>query len=179
MKDSFKKVTTLDYIIIGLIQDKPLTGYKIRKTFEDTALGNFGGSPGSIYPALKRLISNHLIEKETISSGLKSHFKITKTGIRLLKLWLEELPEDEEVRKGIDLLVLKFAFMDPLLNKKQKLEYLFVLKIKLDNYLKELEAYFHEEKASMPLSGQLAFQHGLLSYNSTLDWCRLAIKTLG
>lgn len=178
MEDNFKKVTTLDYIIIGLIQEKPLTGYRIRKTFEDTALGNFGGSPGSIYPALKRLTSNHLIEKEPISSSQKFQFKITETGSHLLKNWLEKVPDDEEIRKGIDLLVLKFAFMDPLLNKEQKLAYLNVMKVKVQHYIHELEAYFEQEKGSMPINGRLAFQHGLLSYNSTLTWCKFAIKNL-
>jgi len=49
------KHTLLDYAILGLIQDHALSGYAIRKMFEETALGHYSSSPGTIYPALNRL----------------------------------------------------------------------------------------------------------------------------
>ena len=71
-----KKTTTLDYIILGLIQENALSGYRIRKTFEDTALGNFGGSPGTIYPALNRLEQNKLISKQN-RHGQNQNYRAT------------------------------------------------------------------------------------------------------
>ena len=62
-KDTIIKPTLLDYAILGLIQDRPLSGYAIRKLFEETALGNYSSSPGTIYPALKRLQKLELISK--------------------------------------------------------------------------------------------------------------------
>ena len=32
-----------------------MSGYDLRKVFEETALGNYSSSPGAIYPALSRL----------------------------------------------------------------------------------------------------------------------------
>ncbi len=58
------KPTLLDYAILGLIQNQPLSGYAIRKLFEETALGNYSSSPGTIYPALSRLQKFDLVEKQ-------------------------------------------------------------------------------------------------------------------
>ena len=166
-----KKITTLDYIILGLLQQEPLTGYRIRKTFEDTALGSFGGSPGTIYPALKRLEKNKLISKHHVEESTKSNFFITDFGLKQLRLWLEAMPTGSEVRKNMELLVLKFAFMDPMISSDQKTDYLKALKHELEEYLKELENYFHNEKNNMPQTGMIAFEHGLLSYRASLQWC--------
>lgn len=173
-----KNTTTLDYIILGLIQQQPLSGYKIRKTFEDTALGNFGGSPGTIYPALNRMEKNKLIEKLDVAGSSKSNFSITESGLAELRSWLTAQPSETEVKKNPELLVLKFAFMDPMIPQEQKLEYLETMKYELKTYLNALEHFFRKEKNSMPLTGRIAFKHGLLSYRTSLEWCELAKNSL-
>ena len=50
------KHTALGYALIGLVQEDPRSGYALRKVFEDTPMGAFSSSPGSIYPALKKLV---------------------------------------------------------------------------------------------------------------------------
>ena len=173
-----KKITTLDYIILGLLQQEPLTGYRIRKTFEETALGNFGGSPGTIYPALKRLETNKFISKQHIEESSKSNFSITSEGLRQLRSWLEMPPTSMEVRKNMELLVLKFAFMDPMSGSGQKIEFLETLKFELESYLRELEQFFRKEKNSMPQTGMIAFEHGLMSYKASIEWCIRAKNSL-
>lgn len=173
-----KKTTTLDYIILGLIQQNPLSGYRIRKSFEETALGNFGGSPGTIYPALKRLEKNELISKQSIGDSSKSQYSITQDGLNLLRHWLGQLPSLPEIKKNQELLILKFAFMDPMIKREQQIEYLNSMKQGLENYLAELQDFFLAEKVNMPVTGRLAFEHGFLSYKATMDWCDLAKKSL-
>ena len=173
-----KKTTTLDYIILGLIQENALSGYRIRKTFEDTALGNFGGSPGTIYPALNRLEQNKLISKQNLKESTKSEYSITHLGLDHLKVWLEQPPSAEEIKKSQELLVLKFAFMNPLMGREQQIQYLDSLKHGLEEYLLELQNYFNTEKEDMPVTGRLAFEHGLLTYRASITWCELAKKSL-
>ena len=157
-----KNPTTLDYIILGLIQQQPLSGYRIRKSFEDTALGNFGGSPGTIYPALKRLEKNRLIVKQSVEAGNKSNFSVTSTGLQELKRWLETLPAADDIKKSPELLVLKFAFMDPMIDLDHKIDFLETVKYEMENYLKELENFFRKEKETMPPTGRIAVEHGLM-----------------
>jgi DNA-binding PadR family transcriptional regulator len=170
--------TTLDYIILGLLQKEPLTGYRIRKVFEDTALGNFRGSPGTIYPALKRLEKNEFILKLPIAETEKSQYSVSASGLNILKKWLEELPKKEMVQKDLNLFILKFAFMDSLLSRYYKLDFLQHLLIQSQDYLDELEDFYVQQKEMMPLTGQLSFEYGLLSYTTTISWCENAIERL-
>lgn len=173
-----KKTTALDHIILGLVQGQNLTGYRIRKTFEETALGNFGGSPGTIYPALKRLEQNDLITKKVLKDSNKSEYVITEPGKSELKAWLEQPPSTEEIKKDPEVLVLKFAFMGNLLSKNNQTDYLCRMKEGLENYLMELQDFFNLENEGMPLTGRIAFQHGLMSYRTHLDWCDHALASL-
>ena len=47
--------TTLGYALLGLVAGEPQTGYALMKTFTTTPMGHYSGSPGAIYPALRRL----------------------------------------------------------------------------------------------------------------------------
>lgn len=173
-----KKPTTLDYIILALLQQEAQSGYRIRKTFEETALGNFGTSPGTIYPALKRLTNNLLIEKQMVDLQGKQNFNITNKGKTILKTWLEQTPQTTEIKKDFDILILKFAFMDTLLNRAQKIRFLTVLKEKLEQYIAELSLFYATEKETMPFSAQLSFEHGHMSYETSLKWTKLALERI-
>ena len=170
--------TTLDYIILGILQQEPLTGYRIRKSFEETALGNFGGSPGTIYPALNRLTKNGMVVKIPIAQTEKFQFSMTDLGLKMLKEWLGKTPEKEEIQKNLNLLILKFAFMDPHIDRYHKLDFLQHLLNESQDYLDELENFYIHEKDSMPLNAQLSFEYGLLSYTTTISWCENAMETL-
>jgi len=45
----------LDYALLGLLNKRPAAGYALRRLFQTTPLGVYSDSPGSIYPALRRL----------------------------------------------------------------------------------------------------------------------------
>jgi DNA-binding PadR family transcriptional regulator len=47
--------STLEFALTGLLRQKPQSGYDLRKTFTDTAMRHYSDSPGSIYPAMRRL----------------------------------------------------------------------------------------------------------------------------
>jgi len=172
------KPTLLDYAILGLLQDKSLTGYGIRKIFEDTALGNYSSSPGTIYPALKRLQKGMLIESVVQETSSKSSFQITEHGISILKKWFLKPIEKVEVEKKMDELLLRFAFMEKLIDKDHRINYLKSLSAILQVYIPELEAYYSIEGEKMPLHGKLAFQYGIDSNKTALKWCEKAISQI-
>jgi DNA-binding PadR family transcriptional regulator len=172
------KPTLLDFAILGLLQEEPLTGYGIRKFFEETALGNYSSSPGTIYPALKRLQKGMLIESVVQKTSSKSSFQITKNGILMLKNWFLKPIEKVEVEKKMDELLLRFAFMEKLIDKDHRINYLKSLSTILHLYINELEAYYKMESKKMPLHGRLAFQYGIDSNKTALNWCKKAISQL-
>ncbi|MCW5517149.1 PadR family transcriptional regulator [Muriicola sp. Z0-33] len=169
------KPTLLDFAILGLIQNQPLSGYRIRKLFEQTALSNYSSSPGTIYPALKRMEQLGLIEKGVIKDSKKSPFQITSKGISILTSWFVKPIEKEDVEKRIDELLLRFAFMETLVDKKQKLLFLTTFSDYLSRYIKELKQHYHQQANEMPLHGKLALQHGVDTAMVTLKWCKKAL----
>jgi len=172
------KPTLLDFAILGLIQDQPLSGYGIRKVFEETAMGNYSNSPGTIYPAIKRLEKFELVEKIIQKDNNKKGFHITKKGLLQLKQWLVQPIEKKEVEKKTDELLLRFAFMENLVSKEQKILFIHSFHDLLKTYIQDLQDYYSNESDSMPLHARLAFQHGIESNKTTLKWCKNTIKAL-
>lgn len=179
MKKKERNITTLlDYAILGLIQDQPLSGYAIRKLFEETALGNYSSSPGTIYPALNRLQKFELVKKIAQVKNGKTCFEITTNGILILQKWFLKPIEKIEVVKKTDELLLRFGFMEALVDKKQRINFLTSFHAILIIYIKELQAFYNKEVNNMPLHGRLAFQYGVDSNKTTLKWCKKAIAQL-
>lgn len=122
-----KKLTNLDYAILGLLNQQLLTGYGIRMIFEATALGSYSSSPGTIYPAIKRLQGLSLISpknKPQNSGSSKRWLVNTKSGKKELIAWLIKPIEKIDITKGIDNLLLRFAFMDDLIKREQKVVFI-------------------------------------------------------
>ncbi|MEO1443748.1 MAG: PadR family transcriptional regulator, partial [Chloroflexota bacterium] len=59
-----RELTTLEYIVLGLISIEPQTGYSIVNYFDEDSYNSWSASPGSVYPMLKRLEKQGMIEGE-------------------------------------------------------------------------------------------------------------------
>ena len=170
-----KKVTTLDYAILGLLLANSMTAYGLRMAFEKTAIGNFSSSPGSIYPACNRLIKLDLIIKNDNNGGL---LEITAEGKKQMKIWLTKPITFEEVSKDSTILILKFAFMDHLVSQLEKVTFLESFIQLTKEYLRELEAYHNSSKLQMPLHGRLSFEYGIATYKTQLNWAKSSLKSM-
>ena len=108
-KTSTPKITSLDYAILGLMYQKPSSGYGIRKQFETTAIGNYSSSPGAVYPALDRLQRLGLVIKSLLENQKKEKFSCTPKGIETLKNWLLQPIAIIDVAKNIDEILFLFT----------------------------------------------------------------------
>lgn len=167
-----KQLTSIDFIILGLLQQQTLTGYGIRKIFETTALGNYSSSPGTIYPALSRLQRFALIESK------ESGFQIQPRGTKALVQWLERPVSQADIQKKMAELVLRFAFMEELLSAIAQEQFLTNLLAGLKIYIHQLEQFYMAGKSNMNLTAQLAFEHGLSSYKNDLNWVKKTLKVI-
>lgn len=94
----------LRYAILGLLNRQDMTGYDLTKEFQ-TSLSEFWSAKHSqIYPELKTLAENHLVEFKTEITGNvleKKLYSITELGKKELLEWAENytkippLPKDE------------------------------------------------------------------------------------
>lgn len=171
-----KTLTSIDYIILGLLHASPLTGYGIRKIFETTPIGIYSSSPGTIYPALKRLQKTGLIV--SAESNGKSVFQIQKRGTNALIEWLQSPITSEDIQRRMSELILRFAFMDSLVSKEIQIIFIQNLILELKSYLQQLEQYYTTAQSMMGQAAQLAFEHGLATYRNDLQWAKKALKTL-
>ena len=115
------KTTLLDHAILGLISGQAMSGYAIRKVFETTAMGNYSSSPGTIYPALRRLQKMGLADKLVANEDGKSKYSITKKGKQVFRSWLTAPLMPKDISRKLDEILLRFAFMDGLSNKQKLL----------------------------------------------------------
>ncbi|MGH7592790.1 MAG: PadR family transcriptional regulator, partial [Gemmatimonadales bacterium] len=80
----------LDFALLGLLARAPASGYDLRKVFQETLLGRYSDSPGSIYPALRRLQAGRLIRGQRAPGGRhRCELEITDAGRTTLHRWLE------------------------------------------------------------------------------------------
>lgn len=166
--------TTLGYAILGLLF-KSKTGYQVRKIFETTPLGEFSSSPGSIYPALNRLLSENLITKEINSTNNKNEFVITKRGISIVKDWCNRPLTLDDVKNKFGEVMLKFVLMEQLSDRDTINLFLFSLKENLSVYKAELDNYLSNNRTDLNLHSRLALQQGIEVCNANYNW---ALNTL-
>lgn len=84
----------LKYAILGLLSQRPMTGYDIAREFKENAFANFWyATHGQIYPELKRLLEEKLVDYEVVIQGKvleKKRYTITENGHRDFLNWLTQ-----------------------------------------------------------------------------------------
>ncbi len=78
------------FLILSLLAIKPSHGYELSKKIEHITKGLVKGSPGSIYPILKELKSEGLLEEDLVieQGRAKKIYKLTSRGATILSLEL-------------------------------------------------------------------------------------------
>ncbi|MBN1505802.1 MAG: helix-turn-helix transcriptional regulator [Sedimentisphaerales bacterium] len=174
-------LSTLSLAILGLISQRPLTGYDIRKVFATTPMGHFSRSPGAIYPALRR------IEKAGWVRGRagqgKTHrervaYEITAKGREVLKQHLLRPVTRDDVIWRMDDLMMRFAFMDSVIGCHGAVRFLQDFAAQVDAYVTVLHGYLGSVRDIMPPCGRLALEQGIQSYEMNAQWARQAIQEL-
>jgi DNA-binding PadR family transcriptional regulator len=173
-----KSPTTLESAILGLLAGHAQSGYDLLNVFENTAMGNYSSSPGAIYPALRRLEKRGLIQGEvddTHTLRPKKVFEPTAEGHRQLRAWLTAEIEKDDVRRGLDDLLLRFAFHS-LLDGDATRTFLQRFAAEVSAYVNQLEserALFPEDA---PPHGRMAFELGIDQYRAYARWARRTLR---
>lgn len=121
-----RELTTLEYIVLGLIAVAPQTGYSIIGALEGGA-NRFSTSPGSIYPILKRLEKQVLIVgviEAVYETRPRKVYALTATGEVLLDEWLRRPLDNREILERRDIALLKFLFSEKRLSRAEVLAWL-------------------------------------------------------
>jgi DNA-binding PadR family transcriptional regulator len=174
-----KTRSTLEYALIGLLGQKPQSGYDLRKTFTNTAMRHYSDSPGSIYPALRRLQERGWIEADPATAAQpedprkRQLYRLTDLGKASLIAWLEQTVVPGDAVSRLDELMLRFAFMDGNVPRTTAVRFLEQFEQALAAHVAKLRADFDAMNAKMPVNtGLLAFQSGIESMEAQTAWAR-------
>jgi DNA-binding PadR family transcriptional regulator len=176
-----KPFTPLAGALLGLLHDMPLSGYALRKLFLTTPIGHFSDSPGSIYPALRRLERDGLIAgtiENPKSLRPRQVFRVTPAGRARLKAWLSTPVTREMVDDDRGVFLLRFVFMPTAIGIAATLRFLTELEREMAASLDDLHRFYRAEARRMPLSGRLGLRAGLEAREAQLRWARLAKRAL-
>ena len=172
------KIPALGYALLGLLQPKPASGYDLRKIFSSTSMKIYSDSPGAIYPALNRLEKRALI-RGTIEqgSGLRRRqtFRVTAKGLSELRRWITQPVTREDLVRGQQEIMLRFAFSENAVGSSAAIELLRSLRAALKPHVQALHEELSATGAMMPTSARLAFECGVRGNQALLEWAGYAL----
>ena len=172
--------SSLELALLGLLQQKAQSGYDLRKTFATTAMRHFSDSPGSIYPALRRLQARRWIAAAPEGGDQENRrgrqvFSLTPAGTAVLAEWLERPVTRDDVIWRMQEVMLRFAFMDANVPRSTAIRFLGEFEKALGAYVAELRVDLEHMNSKMPINtGLLAFQSGIEGFEAQLSWARKA-----
>ena len=168
----------LEFAILGLVSQKPRSGYELIRMFRDTPMAHYSDSPGAIYPALARMESAGLLRGKTERVHQlrpRRTFEPTQRGADELAQWLRQTPNQEDVASRMDEVMLRFAFMDAHLSAAECRAFLEELEKSMAAYLRELKQYVRSVAGQVSRHGLLALEGGVMGCVTQLRWVRHAL----
>lgn len=163
----------LHYALLGLLARGPASGYDLRKVFQETLLGVYSDSPGSIYPALRRLEARGLVRAGPAEGGRRRRpLALTPAGRRALEAWLREPPDVGRAARHRGAVELKLAFLMDVLPDADLAGFLTTYAASLDHLGAEAEAARTANQDSLSASARAALDLGIHRMRSTAAWCR-------
>lgn len=163
----------IDYVLLGLLSHEDLTGYDIKKRLETRLRFFWNASFGSIYPALAKLESEHMITRINNSENGRERilYSITEGGRNYLCKWLEKPVIKDELRYET---LLKLFFgnevgatitLEHIRSFEEKVQHELLI---LEECVRQLEQYQNEETHKYYL---LTAKFGVQTYRAYLKWC--------
>lgn len=168
------------FVILGLLTERPLSGYDIKKIIDIRFKFFWNESYGQIYPELKRMIEDELIESEIMDSDRgKQLYRITQKGYEELKQWMYEGPGTESYRLEILLKRYFAGIVDPtiMINHIQQFEFQHKQELNILNQFKhELETIDDPQHNHSHVLSVIDF--GIKTNTAYLEWSKETISKL-
>ncbi len=162
-----RELTTLEYMVLGLISMEPRSGYGIISAFE-TDVHRWSASPGSIYPILKRLEKQDLLDSQlemVHETRPRKMYSLTPLAEEVLNDWLRRPPTKREVSVERDIVLRKFLFAENRLSHQEILAW-------LDDYEQGTDDY----EVMLNLGVEAGIAEGTVHYQLFTEAARLELE---
>lgn len=168
----------LGHALLGLIRlRQPCSGYDLRRFFAGRPMATFSDSPGSIYPALKRLERSGMVRctvDATSDLRRRKLYRLSPKGNNALERWLGQPIKPDDVLRAMPELFLRFSFLEDCLGPKACKSFLKSLALSLEGHVAMLRKHLESTKAEMSRSARLALQSGIMGYECQAAWAKMA-----
>lgn len=174
-----RPLTGFEYALIGLLAIEPRTGYALRQVFETTPMGHYGGGPGAIYPALRRLALRKLIRGNAARARpgrAARRFAVTTGGRKALHEWLLRPVTTEDAVWREEELALRFAFLDRRVTPRQTRLFLESYRAAMQAEGRRLARFLAGPDAPASVHGRLALRLGADLYATRARWAGRALR---
>ena len=169
----------LSYALLGLIGlRQPCSGYDLRGFFAGQPMETFSDSPGSIYPALKRLEQSGMVccaLDETSPVRRRKLYRLSSKGEKALERWLKSRIEADDALRKMPELLLRFSFMEDCLGPRACESFLKSLAVSLRECITVLQEHLKSTERQMSRSARLALRSGIMGYECQAAWARMAL----
>ena len=168
--------------LLGLLSLEPMSGYDIRQMISRSIGYFWSESYGQIYPGLKRLAADGLVEKKTErrkGSPDRHVYSLTAAGREQLRSWLK-LPAAREVPRDELLLKLFFGAHAPVKVSRNHVQaYLELQEERVRTYA-AIRKKLCKEAANDPQLPfcLIALSRGRHASEAAVRWCRETLKEL-
>lgn len=165
-----------DYVILGLLAERPLSGYQIKKIVDIRFRFFWSESFGQIFPALKSLAAQGFAEEcpqQTAGGRAAKSYAITPAGKQALVNWLGQPVEKESLRLEILLKTYfsNYAAPEAMLSHLAAFEENHARQLHiLGLFQKELEGIADEDENHREILRVIDF--GQKANRAYLEWCR-------
>ncbi len=172
------------YTILGCLTIEPMSGYDVKQYLEQTVSHFWSESYGQIYPALRRLEEEGLVEGRT-ERGEKGQnkrvYSITEAGRRELEDWLRQPASPVQARYEHSLKL----FFGHNVGPDTCLEHLERIRQQTEDDLahyrvweEELQEWMEREPDSRAAYSLVVLRGGVLYSRMVLEWCAESAETL-
>ena len=169
------KANAVTPVILGLLAQRPLTGYEIKAVVDRSTRFFWAASYGQIYPELKRLEAERLVAGEDAPRGGRGRrvYTLTAAGRDELVTWLVGSTTTIELR---DESLLRLFFADAL-PREQALGLLEARKRGHEEYLDVLRA-IEARPGTDPQFVDLVLRWGIAFNEWGASWCEQQLQRL-
>ena len=170
------------YAILGILSQESLSGYEIKKLIEERLSFYWNESYGQIYPTLKELQKEGFLESNKVSQQGrpdKNVYRLTESGLAILRDWLEEPIDSEWLRLEL-LLKLSFGNQTSMCTNRKRIER---FRESVEQRRRLMELFELNLKEVIDDHPDHPYQlvtviFGKKTYQAWLDWCEEALALL-
>ena len=167
-----RRLTNLELTALGIIwKRKGCSAYDVMMEFAGSLTAQFKSRAGSVYPLIKRLHKEGLLEQTQAARGRqsRSEYAITSEGRRVLAQWMSAPVSESEVALNADPIRTRVYFLK-LLSPKKRLEFLDEVHLQLKQHLKQCENATEEFREAKNDYAVLAMKGALRVTKARIAW---------